>query len=294
MSKVNTAVEDNIFLRYLVIITGMLIACIGINGFIRPAHLLSGGVPGISTAINYLTGINIGILTFLINIPIFILGFIYLEKSFCISSLINMILFSILLGLTQNIGDIIPVKDIIPVNDILLQSVFGGILAGIGSGLVFRTKSSQGGTDIIAAILKFKKNIQVKDTTLSINILIVLVSGVLFGMDLALYTLIEMFLSASAMNIVKDAMNSQKSVMVISRESESIAKDIMTIVHRGVTFLEAEGAYTKEKKRIIYCIVSSNEIPKIKEIALNYDKKSFISVNDVTEVKGRGFKEKYL
>ena len=282
MSKVNTAVEDNIFLRYLVIITGMLIACIGINGFIRPAHLLSGGVPGISTAINYLTGINIGILTFLINIPIFILGFIYLEKSFCISSLINMILFSILLGLTQNIGDI------------LLQSVFGGILAGIGSGLVFRTKSSQGGTDIIAAILKFKKNIQVKDTTLSINILIVLVSGVLFGMDLALYTLIEMFLSASAMNIVKDAMNSQKSVMVISRESESIAKDIMTIVHRGVTFLEAEGAYTKEKKRIIYCIVSSNEIPKIKEIALNYDKKSFISVNDVTEVKGRGFKEKYL
>ena len=86
MSKVNTAVEDNIFLRYLVIITGMLIACIGINGFIRPAHLLSGGVPGISTAINYLTGINIGILTFLINIPIFILGFIYLEKSFCISS----------------------------------------------------------------------------------------------------------------------------------------------------------------------------------------------------------------
>ena len=198
-----------------------------------------------------------------------------------------MILYSILLGLTQNIGDIIPV------NDILLQSVFGGILAGIGSGLVFRTKSSQGGTDIIAAILKFK-NIQVKDTTLSINILIVLVKWNVFGMDLALYTLIEMFLSASSMNLVKDAMNSQKSVMVISRESESIAKDIMTIVHRGVTFLEAEGAYTKEKKRIIYCIVSSNEIPKIKEIALNYDKKSFISVNDVTEVKGRGFKEKYL
>ena len=137
MSKVNTAVEDNIFLRYLVIITGMLIACIGINGFIRPAFA-KWRVPGISTAINYLTGINIGILTFLINIPIFILGFYIFRKIICISSLINMILFSILLGLTQNIGDIIPV------NDILLQSVFGGILAGVGSGLVFRTKSSQG------------------------------------------------------------------------------------------------------------------------------------------------------
>ncbi len=288
MGRVNTVVEDNIFTKYLMIIIGMIIACIGINGFIRPAHLLGGGVAGISTAINYLTGINVGLLTFLINIPIFILGFIYLEKDFCISSLINMILFSLLLGLTQNIGDIIPVRDI------LLQSVFGGILAGIGSGLVFRTKSSQGGTDIIGAILKFKKNIDMKDTTLTINILIVLVSATLFGMDLALYTLIEMFLSASAMNFTKDAMNCQKSVMVISGESESIAGDIMNILQRGVTFLEAEGAYTKERKRIIYCIVSSNEIPKIKEIALTYDKRSFISVNDVTEVKGRGFKEKYL
>ena len=288
MGKVNTVVEDNIFTKYLMITIGMIIACIGINGFIRPAHVLGGGVAGISTAINYLTGINVGLLTFLINIPIFILGFIYLEKDFCISSFINMILFSLLLGLTQNIGDIIPVRDI------LLQSVFGGILAGIGSGLVFRTKSSQGGTDIIGAILKFKKNIDMKDTTLTINILIVLVSATLFGMDLALYTLIEMFLSASAMNFTKDAMNCQKSVMVISGESESIAGDIMNILQRGVTFLEAEGAYTKERKRIIYCIVSSNEIPKIKEIALTYDKRSFISVNDVTEVKGRGFKEKYL
>lgn len=291
MSKVNTEVievTDNIFTRYIVIISGMVIASIGINGFIRPAHLLSGGVAGISTAINYLTGMNIGLLTFLINIPIFILGFIYLEKDFCISSLINMILFSLLLGLTQDIGNIIPVKDI------LLQSVFGGILSGAGSGIVFRTKSSQGGTDIIGAILKFKKNIEMKDTTLSINILIVLVSAVLFGMDLALYTLISMFLSASAMNFTKDAMNSQKSVMVISRESEYIADDIMNILNRGVTFIEAEGAYTKERKRIIYCIVSTNEIPKIKEISLKYDKRSFISVNDVAEVKGRGFKEKYL
>ena len=288
MSKVNTALEDNILLRYSVIIIGMIIACIGINGFLRPGHLLSGGVTGASATINYLTNMNIGILTFLINIPIFILGFIYLEKDFCITSLINMILFSTLLGLTQDIGQFIQTKDL------LLQSVYGGVLSGIGTGLVFRTKSSQGGTDIIGAILKFKKNIPIKDTTFGINILIVSIGGVLFGLDLALYTLIGMFLSASAMSFVKDAMNYQKSVMVISRESDSIAKDIMDILHRGVTFLDAEGAYTHERKKIIYCIVASNEIPKIKEIALKYDKRSFISVNDVSEVKGRGFKEKFL
>lgn len=288
MSKVNTTLEDNLFVRYCVIIVGMIIASIGINGFLRPAHLLSGGVTGAAATINYLTNMNMGLLTFLINIPIFILGFIYLEKEFCITSLINMIIFSVLLGTTQEIGNYIPIKDV------LLQSVYGGLLAGIGTGLVFRTKSSQGGTDIIAAILKFKKNIPIKDTTLAINIVLVSLGGILFGMDLALYTLIGMFINATAMSFTKDAMNSQKSVMVISRESELIADDIMKSLVRGVTFLEAEGAYTHEKKKIIYCIVSSNEIPKIKEIALKYDKKSFISVNDVTEVKGRGFKEKYL
>ena len=103
-----------------------------------------------------------------------------------------------------------------------------------------------------------------------------------------------MYISSTVMSFVKDAMNNQKSVMVISRESESIAKDIMTELNRGVTFLDAEGAYTHEKKKLIYCIVSSSEIPKIKDISLKYDKKSFISVNDVNEVKGRGFKEKAL
>ncbi len=288
MAKVNTVLEDNIFLRYIVIIIGMTISCIGINGFLRPGQLLSGGVAGLSVAINYMSGINIGILTFLINIPIFILGFIYLEKEFCLYSMINMIIFSFILGITENIGQVIGT------NDIILQSVYGGVLAGAGAGIVFKTKSSMGGTDIIGAILKFKNNIPMKDTALSINILIVSIGGILFGTDKALYTLIGMFLNSSVMSVIKDAMNNQKSVMVISKECNLIANDIMDLVHRGVTFIEAEGAYTKEKKRIIYCIVASNEIPKIKEIALKYDKKSFISVNDVTEVKGRGFKEKYL
>ncbi len=148
---------------------------IGINGFLRPAHLLSGGATGITTSINYLTNINVGLLTFLINIPIFILGFIYLEKEFCISSLVNMIVFSLLLGATQEISNIIPI------HDILLQSVYGGILSGLGVGVVFRTRSSQGGTDIIAAILKIKKNIEMKDTALAINGLIVLTGSFYLG-----------------------------------------------------------------------------------------------------------------
>ena len=167
MSEVKNTLDENIFLRYIVITAGITISSIGINGFLKPAHLLGGGVAGLSVALNYVSNMNIGVLSFLINIPIFILGFIFLEKEFCITSLVNMLIFSTVLGLTQNIGHYIPV------NDVLLQTVYGGILGGIGLGLVFKAKSSLGGTDIIAAILKIKKNIPMKDTGLFMNFLIV-------------------------------------------------------------------------------------------------------------------------
>ena len=269
MGKVKSTLEENLILRYILIIIGITISSIGINGFLKPAHLLGGGVAGMSVAINHVTGFNVGIITFLINIPIFILGFIFLEKQFCITSLINMVLFSTILGITQDIGNYIVI------NDIILQTVYGGILGGIGLGIVFRAKSSLGGTDIIAAILKIKKNIPMKDTGLAINFLVVCIGAILFGLNIGLYTLIGMFINSYVMNIVKDAMNYQKSVMLISNKSEEIGNSIMKDLVRGVTYIEAEGAYTHEKKRIIYCIVSSNEIPRIKEIALKYDKEAF-------------------
>lgn len=288
MSKVNTMEQDNIYVRYLIIMIGITIMSIGVNGFLRQAHLLSGGVAGVSTAINYLSNINVGLITFFINIPIFILGFIFLDKDFLITSLINMILFSVIIGITQEVGSMIPI------DDILLQSVYGGILCGIGNGLVFRTKSSLGGTDIIGAILKNKLNIEIKNTAFGINLAIVSISSLLFGLNLALYTLIAMFINAQVMGYIKDALNDEKAVMVFSKNSQAIASEIMNTLVRGVTFLEAEGGYTNEKKKIIYCVVLSREIPKIKEIALKYDERAFISVNDINEVKGKGFKEKFL
>ncbi len=288
MSKVNTMEQDNIYIRYSIIIVGITIMSIGVNGFLRQAHLLSGGVAGVSTAINYLSNINVGFITFLINIPIFILGFIFLDKDFLITSLINMVLFSVIIGVTQEIGSIIPI------DDILLQSVYGGILCGVGNGLVFRTKSSLGGTDIIGAILKNKLNIEMKNTTFGINLAIVSISSLLFGLNLALYTLIAMFINAQVMSYIKDALNDEKAVMVFSNNSKPIAAEIMKTLVRGVTFLDAEGGYTHEKKKIIYCVVLSREIPKIKEIALKHDERAFISVNDINEVKGKGFKEKFL
>ena len=288
MSQVRVRFSEHPSLRLGTMILGLSISAVGVNGFLRQAHLLSGGVTGFATAINYLMGLNVGIGTFILNIPIFILGFIYLKKEFCMLSLTNMIIYSLILGLTQDIGAIIPI------NDIFLQTIFGGFLNGIGIGLVFRARASTGGTDIIAAILKMKKNIEIKDTSFGFNVIVVMVGSILFSLKLGLYTLIGFYISSIALGFIKDAMNYQKSLIIISDKPDLIAEDIMKAMIRGVTFIHAEGAYTGDSKKLIYTIVSSNEIPKIKEIAFKIDPRAFITINDITEVRGRGFKPKDL
>lgn len=278
--------EDNIYLKYTMIFLGMILSSIGVNALLSPAGLLGGGVTGMAVIINKVFNANIGVATFILNIPIYILGFKYLDKKFCIMSMLNTVIFSLVIGITQYIK--------MPIDDILLQSIFGGVLTGAGYGLVFKGDSTLGGTDILGAILKQNLNIPMKTTSLSINVCIVILGSILFGIKPAMYTLISMYISANVMSSVKDMLEKKESIMLISDKSSEIAEDIMKKMGRGVTFIEAEGAYTKEKKRIIYCIVSSSEIPKIKNIALKHDEKSFISVNTITEVKGKGFRDKKL
>lgn len=288
MSQVKDRLQEYPTLRISIIIAGLCISAIGVNGFLRQAHLLSGGITGLATAINYITHINVGLMTFLINIPIFILGFTYLKKEFCIISMVNMIIYSLILGVTQNIGSIIPI------NDMFLQTVFGGFLNGLGVGMVFRAKASTGGTDILAAIMKIKSNVEIKDTSFGFNVLVVLLGSFLFGLRLGLYTLIGFYISSLALGFIKDAMNYQKSLIIISDKPKEIADDIMKELVRGVTFIHAEGAYTGLQKEIVYTIASSSEIPKIKEITFKHDSNAFITINEVNEVKGRGFKSKDL
>ena len=180
MSERKSLLDTNIYIKNITVLFGMMIASIGINAFLSPSGLLSGGTSGISIILNRIIGVNIGLATFLLNIPVFILAFKYLDKKFCIESMVNTLVFSLVVGLGVNIK--------IPLEDILLQSVFGGVMTGTGYGLIFKSNTSLGGTDIIATIMKKYFNIEVQITTLSINFVIVLVGGVLFGMELAMYT----------------------------------------------------------------------------------------------------------
>ena len=176
----------------------------------------------------------------------------------------------------------------------MLQCIYGGALTGIGMGLTFKARATAGGLDIIAAIMKRKYDIPMKNTFLFINFFVVCAGAFLFGAKLVMYTLITMYIISFTMDIGKDCFDRKKSILLISNKYDEISKVIMNKMGRGVTFLEAEGAYTQNKKKMIYCIISANEIGKFKDLIYDMDSEAFISVNNVEEVKGGGFKDKFL
>ncbi|RDY25673.1 YitT family protein [Romboutsia weinsteinii] len=288
MTNKTFSIEDNKLLQYGVMAFGIILCAVGINGFLTPANLLSGGLAGICVILNNLFGINQGIASFLMNIPIFLLSNKYFDKRFLIVSFINMFLFSIALGATQDL------YRYVNINDTMLQAIYGGLLNGAGMGLIFKAKASAGGLDIIAAVFKTKFGISMKDTFLFVNFFIVCAGGFLFGPKLVMYTLISMYITSVAMELTKDSFDKKKSILLISEKNEEIAQEIMKEMKSGVTFLDAEGAYTHAKKKIIYCIVSSGDMAKLKDLVYRIDHNAFISVNNVEEVRGAGFKEKFL
>ena len=274
--------------KQLLIIIGIIISSIGINGFLAPADLLSSGLAGIVVILNKIFGVNQGLVILLMNIPIFLICKKYVDKEFFYSSIINMFIYSVALGISENLY-----KYII-IDDLMIQSIFGGILVGVGVGLIFKANSSVGGLDIVMATLKLKCDISIKNASLVINFFIICLGGILFGGLRAMYTLISMYLTSIFIEQAKDCFNKQKLILLISEKYNEIATNIMSATGKGVTFLDAEGAYTKVKKKMIYCVVSTSQVAKIKEIIYKEDKDAFVSINNIDEVKGGGFKEKRL
>jgi uncharacterized membrane-anchored protein YitT (DUF2179 family) len=270
--------------QILLITVGIILSVIGIDGFLVPAQLLSNGFAGIAILVEYLFHINKGLFILLVNIPLFLYSIKYVDKYFFVSSLISMLLYSWGIGCADWIANYIVL------DDILLQAIFGGIFVGVGLGCMFKANSSFGGMDIVTVILKIKFGIPIGTTFLIINTLIVCAVGVILGIKPAMYTIISMYVTSIMLESTKNMFNKQKAIILISDKYQEVADFIMTNLGRGVTFLEAEGAYTNNKKKMIYCIVSSSQVVKVKELVYEIDKEAFISINNVDEVRGRGFK----
>lgn len=270
--------------KLFAIVLGNLLCALAFNGFLIPNKLLSGGVGGTAIMVHYLTDMPTGWLVFIMNVPIFIIGAKMIDKKFAIYSFISMLVLSLLLSFTEGI------YQYINVNDLLLSTIFGGLLNGLGMGIMFRNKVSQGGLDIIAAIFKRKLNMNIGTALMGVNGIIISLSSILFGLQPAMYTIIGLYIAYQIVDKVQQGIDTSKSVIIISDKPLDIANSIMENLNRGATFLNGEGAYSKSDKKIIYCMVTSTQIVKLKEIVEKVDEKAFITINDTEEVKGRGFK----
>lgn len=275
--------KENI-IDLLYITSGSLIGSVGINMFLSHAKLLSGGITGIALIFQYLFNIEAGVLVIVLNIPLFILSFIKLDKKFTIYSLTGMIVLSVSLILTH------PVSKIVNINDKLLYCIYGGVINGIGYGLVFAHHGSTGGFDIVSMLIKKKySNLDIGTIIFSINLFIVGISAVLFGLPVALYTLIAMYIQNFVLDHVVKGLGRKKLVFIISNKEDEIEQLILTRLKRGATVLYGEGAYTDEERKVLYCIIPLSQLPELKRIVTRLDDKAFLTIVDAAEVQGKGF-----
>lgn len=276
--------RKTLFLDIILIFIGCIIASIGINMFLAQAKLLSGGATGLALILQYLTGFKAGYSVFLINFPLFIISYIKLSRQFTFYSAIGMLSLSITLLLTEKL----PIY--VNVDDILVYCIYGGVLCGLGYSIVFARNGSTGGMDIVTMLVRKNfNNFDIGKLGFSLNMIIVVIGAIFFGLPRALYTVISIYIQSLILDKVLKGFGSKKLLMILTEKEEDIIKFIIKDVHRGVTSLPAEGEYTHSKKKMIYCIVTLSQLIYLKNSIMLMDPKAFITIIDVSEVRGKGF-----
>lgn len=266
------------------ILLGSAILAVAIQGILVPAHLLTGGITGLALIINFLTRLDVSIWYVVLNVPIFIAGYRYISRRFIIYSLLGVIFLSGLLALFKGINFGID-------NNLLLSAIFGGVLAGTGSGIILHSKGSSGGTDIIAVIVRRFWGYNFGHTFLFTNLLIISLFLITANIELALYSAISIFVSSRMVDLVESGPYVTRTAMIISKECDEITHVIIHTLHRGCTCLPAQGAYTGEDRRIIMVTVAKTQLPRLKEIVFQIDPEAFMTINETIEVYGRGFQD---
>jgi len=270
--------------QYLAVAVGCLFSAIGINCFLVPHHLLSGGVSGLAIIFYYLFKLPIGLQILAMNLPLFYAAYRLIGKEYTVKTLYGTALFSFFVDATQFLSSAKPLVD-----DPIISAVTGGIVAGIGSGLIFRADGSGGGLDIVCSIIKKYYSLNVGIVSFAMNCVIMFIAAILFGIKLAVLTLIAMFIAANITDNVVEGINRKKTIYIVSYKTDEIVKAILKEVGRGATILHGEGAFTRQKKQVIFVVVSLTQISQIKLLVQESDPHAFMLVQDAVEVMGRGF-----
>ncbi len=278
----------DIILDYFFIAIGCAVMSLALVLFLSPNKIASGGVSGLSIVLHHLFRMPIGITMLVFNVPLFIWGVHRLGKRFGIRTIFGMALFSFFTDFSDVVLKLKPAT-----NNMVLASIYGGILLGIGLGIVFRRRGSTGGSDIVAQICSHHNIMSAGTTFMVIDFFVISIAGLSFqGIEYALWGFIALYVSSRIVDVIIEGLGYAKAAYIISDKYDEIKEAIFTEMNRGVTILKGEGPYTKVDKNVILCIVTRREIGKLSRIAKEIDPDAFMIISDVYEVLGKGFKRR--
>lgn len=278
-TKKHPGVIRDISWNLLLITIGSMIAAVGVNGILLPHQFVSGGITGVALALHYLLPwFPISALYFLLNVPIFALGWAFVGRRFFFYSLAGMVIFTVTLQWVH-----IPM----PVHEKILAAVLAGIIVGTGSGITLWSKGSAGGTDIFSVILLNRFSIRVGTTALAFNILVLTAAAVLFSLDASLYSLIYLYVTSHVINTVLTGLSKRKAILIISNRWREINQKVLSELSRGVTVIEGQGGFSGQSEQILFTVISLRELSRLKSIVRATDPNAFVVVQDTLEVMGR-------
>lgn len=269
----------------ILMIFGSILASIGLEIFLIPNNIIDGGITGISIMASHFTKLPLGVFIFILNTPFLFIGYKQIGKTFTILTLFSVICLSIGVSILQPIPEI--------THDILLATIFGGIILGAGIGLIIRNGGSLDGTEIVAIILDKKTGFSIGEIVMFLNLFILGGSGLVFGWDRAMYSLVAYFIAYKTIDITVEGLNGSKSVTILSTNYKEISEALTDRLGRGVTLLHGQGAYKGNSIEVIYVIVSRLEIAKLKGIVHGLDENALITIGNV-EATGKGYGKKAI
>lgn len=291
MKKYWSTIQD-----YFLIALGALIQAISLRMFFVPANLASGGVTGISQLINHFTGWPIGLMVFLGNLPLFALGWRFLGgRRFALRTATAIATYSLFTDLLLKLPAFGPtgaatalINDLR--GDIFLNALYGAIVSGIGYGLVYRARGTSGGSDILARILNNWRGISMTQSYLVVDTAVILSAGFVFGWKLALYAMITLYVSGLVAETVLEGGGTVRTALIVTAKPEEISTRVIEELERGVTFLDATGAYTGKSRPVLYCVITRAEVATLKSIVRELDPDAFMVIGIAHEALGEGFR----
>ncbi|GIN84200.1 membrane protein [Heyndrickxia sporothermodurans] len=262
--------------RIITIIIGSLLVSVAYNLFLIPHEILSSGLSGIAIMLGLITPFNTGVLNFLLNLPLLIIGVFKLGKRFILYTILSVVIIS--LGLY-----IVPIKQIS--TEPILSSLFGGVLTGIGVGLIFRVSASSGGFDILAMLLNKKKDFPLGALLSAMNGVVVLISGFIFGWDAALNTMVAIYATGKVVDMVHTK-HIKLTLMIVTSKGNEMKEKLLSNVYRGITLIDGEGAYSGQGRKILMTVITRYQLTEIKELIKEIDPNAFVNITETTEVMG--------